>query len=163
MRRLILARQVSAMACRFGNASARENTVPALFSRAVSGPVPGHEVTEMTSYFIQGSAPVVPAVDPEYAHWLVPEALRPYGLGSIGRVADRGDSLMQISQTVDAPSARAAVDSLQEQLRVAEERRQREARVIRFSMGRFEAHWVSEWSPDGELGPARIWSVPAPQ
>ncbi len=113
----------------------------------------------MTSFFVQGQAHVEPAINPEYAHSIVPEVLEPYGLSGIGCSADQGGTVMKLSQTVEGPTAREAVESFRSRFEDAERRRQQQARVIRFSFGPFEPEWVSEWSADGsELGPPRPWT-----
>ena len=113
----------------------------------------------MPSFFIQGQARVEPAINPEFAHSIVPETLEPYGMGRIGCYADQGGTVMKISQTVDGPTAREAVESFRLRFDEAERRRQQESRVIRFSFGPYEPEWVSEWSIDGsDLGPPRPWT-----
>ena len=112
----------------------------------------------MTSFFVQGQARVEPAIDPQFAHSIVPESLELYGLERIGCYADQGGTVMKISQAVEAPTAREAVEGFRSRFDDAERRRQRQARVIRFSFGAFEPEWVSEWSEDGtELGPPQAW------
>lgn len=108
----------------------------------------------MPSYFVQGHVPVIPALTSFDA---VMEALNRHGARLTGGSLDRGGTRVVIGERMRAGSKAAAVWAVAGMLRTAEQRRQRIDREIRFSVGLFVAEHVSEFLPDGSLGPTQSW------
>ncbi len=114
---------------------------------------------DMPTYYIQGHAPLVPAIANFDAFM---DGLNRYGAGITGGNRDRGGEWAVIGERVEAGSKRAAVALVRERLAAAEKQRQSFDREIRFSVGAFVAEHVTEYLPDGSLGRAESWNEDGP-
>jgi hypothetical protein len=108
----------------------------------------------MPTYFIQGYVQIDP---PSHADDVI-HALNRHGAYLTSSSADRGSSHFRVSESVEAPSGEAAIDSLKSRIAMAVERRRRTDNVQRFSVGPLIPEYLSPWLADDAFGNPQLGS-----